>query len=92
MLKLLDQLDKMIFAFKPGMFTDGLSANLIFNDTATQETVIKLDVDGVMRYVYLKAFQEPLPIDPETFILDQIERVNAIYDAIGHPQKKIPIP
>jgi hypothetical protein len=92
MLKLLDQLDTLIFAFKPGLFTDGLKANLIFNDTATQETVVKLDVDGVMRYVYLKAFQEALPLDPIVFNVDQIERVNAIYDAIGHPQKKIPLP
>lgn len=88
MLKLLDQLDKLIFAFRPGKFIDTLTANLVFNDTATQDTVITLDLEGIMRYVYVKAFQEIFPANPEGV---EIERINAIYDALGHPEKKIPV-
>jgi len=88
MTTLLDQISRIVFAVHPGYFKETISGNLIYHDVATQEEVITLDVDGVMRYVYVKAFQEPFPQMP---IGIQIERINAIYETLGHPEKKIPV-
>lgn len=88
MTNLLEKLDRIIFAVHPGYFRETISGNLIYHDTATQDQTIVLNVEGVMRYVYIKAFQETFPENPD---INQIERINAIYDAIGHPEKKIPV-
>jgi hypothetical protein len=89
MATLLEQVSRIIFAVHPGYFRETISGNLIYHDTATQEETVVLDVDGVMRYVYVKAFQEAFPNEPYT--PEQTLRINAIYDAIGHPEKKIPV-
>ncbi len=88
MTTLLEQISRVVFAVHPGYFKETISGNLIYHDTATQEQVITLDVDGVMRYVYVKAFQEAFPANPVGI---QIERINAIYETLGHPEKKIPM-
>lgn len=88
MTTLIDQISRVVFAVHPGYFKETISGNLIYHDVATQEQVITLDVDGVMRYVYVKAFQEVFPTTP---IGIQVERINAIYETLGHPEKKIPM-
>lgn len=66
-----------------------LYASIVFQEKAEQAQTITLDETGYMMFIYVKAFKEAFPKEPYT--ADQIEKINAIWDALGIPEKKIAV-
>jgi hypothetical protein len=79
-------MQKLLAFTAPGRYGD-LYSTIIYTDKIKQEDVIKLTVDGYVIYLYKTVFKEPYPSDPTP---EQIEKINAIWEALGQPEKKIP--
>ena len=77
----------MLAFVNPGKFGQVVLNYIAFQSKAEQKDTIKLDLDGYLIYIYKKAFNESFPTTPTP---EQKEKINAIWDAIGHPEKKIP--
>lgn len=84
---MIDSVKKLLKYVNPGKFGQIVLNYIAFQAKAEQKDVVKLDLDGYMIYVYIKAFKESFPKDNKTPL--QIERINAIWDALGHPERKI---
>ena len=82
----IDGLKKLLAYVNPGKFGQIVLSYLVFQSKAEQTDTIKLDLDGYMIYIYKKAFKESFPKYPTP---EQKERINAIWDALGHPEKKL---
>lgn len=72
---------------QPGKFGGGVYAPLVFQSRAEQQETITLDDEGFMVYIYVKAFKESFPSGDKTS--EQIQRINAIWDALNKPERKI---
>lgn len=87
MIETIDSIKKLLKYVNPGKFGQIVLNYIVFQGKADQKDVIKLDLNGYMIYVYLKAFKESPPTETPTPL--QRERINAIWDALGHPERKI---
>ena len=76
----------MLAYVNTGKFGNIVLSYIVFESKAEQTETIKLDLNGYVIYIYIKAFNEKFPKDPTP---EQKEKINAIWDAIGHPEKKI---
>lgn len=74
---------------QPGKFGGGVYAPLIFQSRTEQSETIQLDDEGFMIYIYVKAFNESFPSGSKT--VEQIQRINAIWDALNKPERKIAV-
>jgi hypothetical protein len=86
-ISIIDSLQKMLAFMNPGKFGGGVYTPMIFQSRADQKETITLDDDGFMIYIYVKAFNESFPTEEPT--PEQIERINAIWDALNKPERKI---
>ena len=82
----IDTIKKLLKYVNPGKFGQIVLNYIAFQTKAEQKESIKLDIYGYMIFVYKKAFNEPFPEFPNQI---QKERINAIWDALGHPERKI---
>ena len=85
---IVDSIQKLLAYVNPGKFGQIILNHIVFQSKAEQKDSIKLSPEGYMMYVYKNAFKESYPTNPTAL---QIERINAIWDAIGYPEKKIPV-
>lgn len=85
---IVDSIQKLLAFVNPGKFGEIILNYIAFQSKVEQADIIKLDLNGYMIYIYKKAFKETFPSEPTP---QQIERINAIWEALGHPEKKIPI-
>lgn len=85
---IIDSIQKLLAYVNPGKFGEMILKHIIFQSKAEQKDSIKLSPEGYMMLIYKRAFKEQFPTNPTP---QQIERINAIWDAIGHPEKKIPV-
>jgi hypothetical protein len=83
---MIDSLKRMLAYVNPGKFGQIVLNYIAFQSKAEQKETVKLDLNGYVIYVYKKAFNEPFPTEPNEL---QKQRINAIWDAVGHPEKKI---
>lgn len=86
---IIDSISKLLAYVNPGKFGQIVLNYIAFQSKAEQKETIKLSPEGYMIYVYKTAFKEPYP--KENLTLLQKQRINAIWDALGHPEKKIPV-
>lgn len=86
---IVDSIQKLLAYTNPGKFGEIVLNLLIFQTKAEQKDTIKLSQEGYVMYVYVKAFKEAYPLENPTSL--QKQRINAIWDALGHPEKKFPI-
>ncbi len=86
MIEMIDSLKRMLAYVNPGNFGEIVLNYIAFRSKAEQKEIIKLDLNGYVIYIYKKAFNEPFPSDPTGL---QKERINAIWEALGHPEKKL---
>ncbi len=86
-LDIVDSISKLLAYVNPGKFGEIVLKYIAFETKAQQTETVKLDLDGYVIYIYKKAFKKPFPTENRT--PEQIEEINAIWDAIGHPEKKI---
>jgi hypothetical protein len=83
----IDSLKKLLAYVNPGNFGQMILNYVAFQSKAEQKETISLDLNGYVIYVYKKIFKESFPIYPTP---EQKQRINAIWDAIGHPENKLP--
>ena len=88
-IEIVDSLNKLLAYVNPGKFGEIVLNVLVFQSKAEQNDTIKLSQEGYVMYIYVKAFNEAYPLENPTNI--QKERINAIWSALGHPEKKLPI-
>ena len=86
-LDIVDSLSKLLAFVNPGKFGEIVLNFIAFSGKAQQKETVNLDLDGYVIYIYKKAFKEHFPTENRT--QEQIDKINAIWDAIGHPEKKI---
>lgn len=86
-IEMIDTVKKLLKYVNPGHFGQLVLNYIAFQSKAEQTETIKLDLNGYMIYVYIKAFKETFPRENPTPV--QKERINAIWDALGHPERKI---
>lgn len=84
---IIDNIKKLLAFVKPGKFGQIVLQYLAFQSKAEQKEKIKLSLEGYVIVLYRKAFKESYPEYPTP---SQKERINAIWDALGHPEKKLP--
>lgn len=84
---IVDSISKLLAYVNPGKFGEIVLKYIAFETKAQQTETVKLDLDGYVIYIYKKAFKKPFPTENRS--PEQIEEINAIWDAIGHPEKKI---
>jgi hypothetical protein len=65
-----------------------LVASLTYTNKAASKNSTTLDLDGYVAVVYFMRYNEPYPKNPT---LQQKYLINAIWEALGHPEKKIPV-
>jgi hypothetical protein len=86
--KMIDGFQRMIAFMPDGKFAQTISSeNLKFETKAEVTQKIVLDLFGSAIYLYMKVFKEPYPKNPSPL---QIQKMNAIWIAIGHPENIIP--
>ncbi len=83
----IDTIKKLLLYVNPGKFGQMILNFITFQSSAQQTDTVSLDLQGYVIYIYKKAFKESFPTNPTP---EQKEKINAIWDAIGHPEKKIP--
>ena len=88
MIDIVDSIQKLLAYVNPGKFGEIVLGYISFQSKAEQKETVGMSVDGYLIYIYKKAFQESYPTNPTPL---QIERINAIWEALGLPQKKIPV-
>jgi hypothetical protein len=86
--KMVDGFKKLIAFMPEGKFAQTIaSEKLQFEGKAEVTQTIVLDLFGSAVYLYMKLFKEPYPKNPSKL---QIEKMNAIWVGIGHPENIIP--
>lgn len=88
MIDIVDSIQKLLAYVNPGKFGEIALNYIAFQSKAQQKETVGMSVDGYVIYIYKKAFNESFPTNPTT---EQKERINAIWEALGLPEKKIPV-
>jgi hypothetical protein len=79
---------RLIEHYPEGVFPATVSLTLSFEANASTTDKIVLTLEGTMMYIYVKMFKERFPSKPFTEL--QRQRINAIWEGIGHPENIIP--
>jgi len=85
-MRTIDSIQKLLVYVNPGIYGGFVLSTIQYSAKAKQTDTIKLDLDGYVIVIYKKAFKEPYPKFPTPI---QKERINTIWDALGHPEKKL---
>jgi hypothetical protein len=85
--ELISVIDQIVSNFPAGMYPVTLNASALeFNTPALQTDTVVLSLGGTVAYLYVRFFKEPYPMLPTNL---QREKINAIWDYIGHPENKL---
>lgn len=85
--ELISVIDQIVSNFPAGMYPVTLNASALeFNTPAVQTDTIILSLQGTVAYLYVRFFKEQYPLLPTNL---QREKINAIWDYIGHPENKL---
>ena len=84
--ELISVIDLIVSNFPTGMYPVTLNGALEFNAPALQTDTVVLSLGGTVSYLYVRFFKEPFPLLPTN---SQREKINAIWDYIGHPENKL---
>jgi len=88
LIKIVGNFKTLLQHMPSGVFPLTLSAKIEFKTEATITEDIVFDLSGTVVFIYTQMFQEPYPSAPFTEL--QRQRINAIWQAIGHPENIIP--
>ena len=84
--ELITDIKLLLLDIPTGMYPVTLSSALDFNTPALQTDTVILTLQGTVAYLYVRFFKEPFPLLPTNL---QREKINAIWDYIGHPENKL---
>lgn len=60
----------------------------LYKSSASNKNKATLDIEGYVAFVYYMRYDEPYPKNPN---ISQKHLINAIWDALKLPEKKIPV-
>lgn len=87
MSELIYDIELLLLNLPVGMYPVTLNASALqFNTPALQTDTVILSLQGTVSYLYVRFFKEPFPLLPTNL---QREKINAIWDFIGHPENKL---
>jgi len=85
--ELITDIEFFLLNFPTGMYPVTLNTSALeFNAPALQTDTVILTLGGTVAYLYVRFFKEPYPMLPTNL---QREKINAIWDYIGHPENKL---
>jgi hypothetical protein len=87
LIKIVGNFKKILQYMPSGVFPLTLTTNIEFKTDATISENIILDLSGTVVLIYTQMFKEPYPTTPFTEL--QRQRINAIWEGIGHPENII---
>jgi hypothetical protein len=84
----IESFERLLTFVRPGVF-GSIASGAQYKSTVSGTEEIKLSLEGYAIYVYCFVYKEPYPTAP--FTQQQVDRINEIWDALEHPEKKISI-
>jgi len=75
-----------LLAFMDTKFGKRYEYGLLYPAVAGQATKESLTLEGTMIYYFIRLTKRPYPEVPTA---EDIEYINAIWDTLGHPEKKL---
>jgi len=75
-----------LLAFMDTKFGKRYAYGLVYPAVAGQTTKESLTLEGTMIYYFIRLTKRPYPEVPTA---EDIEYINAIWDTLGHPEKKL---
>ena len=88
LLEIVDDFKQLLVNFPAGLYPATITLALKFDSKADVTETIQLSLEGSVMYIYMRMFKEPYPSMPFTEL--QRQRINAIWEGIGHPENIIP--
>lgn len=88
-LTMIDDLKRLLIYLPPGIYGKAIFGTYVYEAEAKQGNTVELNLLGTVMFIYYQIFKEIYPVENPT--LQQIERINAIWEAIGHPENMIPL-
>ncbi len=76
-----------LLAFMDIKFGKKYTYGLTYSATTGHTTKETLTLEGTLMYYFVLLTKRPYPTGPPT--TDDIKYINAIWDALGHPEKKL---
>jgi hypothetical protein len=86
--EIVDDFKNLIKNYPEGLYPVTIKLALKFESKATVAEKVELSLEGTVIFIYTRMFKEPYPTAPFTKL--QRERINAIWQGIGHPENIIP--
>lgn len=86
-IEMIHDLKKLLTFMPTGIFATTLGNDIKFEAKAEVTETIQLSLQGSVAYLFVRLFNEPYPANPTP---SQIEKINAIWVGIGHPENIIP--
>ena len=87
-LTMIQDLRKLLIYLPKGPYGKEMFGTYVYEAEAKKKASVNLNLLGTVMVFYYQIFKELYPTTPTS---DQIERINAIWEAIGHPENKIPL-
>lgn len=75
-----------LLSFMDTRFGKRYAYGLIYSASASQVEDNMLSLQGTMMYYFIRLTNRPYPTEPTP---DDIVYINAIWDTLGHPEKKL---
>jgi hypothetical protein len=75
-----------LLAFMDTKFVQRYAYGLVYPAVAGQTTKESLTLEGTMIYFFIRLTNRPYPEIPTA---EDIKYINAIWDTLGHPEKKL---
>ena len=87
-LTMIQDLRRLLIYLPKGIYGKEMFGSYVYNANAKEETIVELNLLGTVMVFYYQIFKEKYPENPN---VQETERINAIWEAIGHPENKIPL-
>jgi hypothetical protein len=84
----IESFQKLLTFVRPGIF-GAITSGAQYKSKVSGTEEVKLSIDGYVVYLYCFVYKEAYPTAP--FTQQQVDRINEIWDALEHPEKKISI-
>ena len=86
-LEVVNDFKELVKNYPVGYYPATVEVDLKFKSEAKSTETIQLSLEGTVMFIYIKMFNERYPSAPFTEL--QCQRINTIWEGIGHPENKI---
>ena len=87
-LTMISDLRRLLIYLPTGIYGKDIFGTYVYEAESKESNVVQLNLLGTAMVIYYQFFEELYPEKPSR---QQIERMNAVWEAIGHPENIIPV-